>query len=439
MDNHTWHPHVVVDPANIVEIFDASKDPNVSFPPPPPAPAQPLPFVPGPVPTHVPPQPDTKTATPPAPVLADPAILSFRPRTDRPGSGFSQGRSASQTRISAAAADNASLRTASHSTPNVNVHVRDSSRDATPVSTRSGPRNGLSQPSDAPTVADVSNAATTAAPAQSALRKERRQEARQEAPPKARRRQRQSRGVVNNSQANDGADLTPDRPQQHLGKGKGWRETPILQSTASFQPFSSLKKSGQRRQNKGQDNGWASEDVTDVQEMGDFDFEQSLAKFDKRTLFDQMRKDDLIDDADRLVTHNRKPAPKPGTAGGKNYHHTENVLDTPVPATAMAPMTSSKILNKEPQTTAQDFWNSEADDTRVAGPVAGVAAGVAGSGDRSSGRELGSRQGSRRGESRVSTTRRSQSRKASTAAVGPRLSRVNSVAVSLLSNQFAWG
>lgn len=201
----------------------------------------------------------------------------------------------------------------------------------------------------------------------------------------------------------------------------------MLQSTASFQPFNSLKKGGQRRQKSGQDNGWASEDVTDVQEMGDFDFEESLAKFDKRTLFDQMRKDDQIDEADRLVTHNRNPAPKPGIAGGRNLHHTENVLDLDLPPTIIAP----KILTKEPQTVSQDFWNSEADDAGAGGGVGGGAGGGTVGGDRLSGRELGlgSRQGSRRGESKVSATRRSQPRKASAGTVGQGPSRVNSVAV----------
>lgn len=145
------------------------------------------------------------------------------------------------------------------------------------------------------------------------------------------------------------------------------------------------------------DNGWASEDVTDVQEMGEFDFEGSLAKFDKHTLFDQMRKDDEIDDASRLVSHNRLPKPKPGTAGGKNLHYTENVLDA-------TPTSVAKGKGELPN----DFWNSEADD------------GVVNGSERLSGRELGSRQSSRRAESKISTNRRSQSRKASAATVtGP--------------------
>jgi enhancer of mRNA-decapping protein 3 len=159
------------------------------------------------------------------------------------------------------------------------------------------------------------------------------------------------------------------------GRGKGWRQTPILQSTASFQPFKALKQSGKKG---ALDNGWASEDVTE--EMGEFDFEGGLAKFDKRSIFDQMQKDDKVSEADRLVGHNRLA--KPGTAGGKNLHYTENVLDMPaIPKTA------------------HDFWNSEADDAI--------------NGERLSGRDVRSAQSMRRTESKPGASKRSQSRKAS--------------------------
>lgn len=143
--------------------------------------------------------------------------------------------------------------------------------------------------------------------------------------------------------------------------------------------------------------------------MGDFDFEGGLAKFDKHNLFEQMRKDDQIDESERLVSHNRQPRPKPGTGGGKNYHHSENVLDS-------APTSHKPNRERPAREPANDFWNSEADDGALNG------------GERLSGREpgMGSRQSSRRGESKVSTTRRSQSRKASAATAGQVMSRVNS-------------
>ncbi len=202
----------------------------------------------------------------------------------------------------------------------------------------------------------------------------------------------------------DTDERTPASSARPTNQNKGWRQTPILQSTKSFQPFASLKKSQKRRADPSADSGWASEDVTDVQEAGDFDFEGSLAKFDKRTIFNEMREQDRVDEAERLVSHNRLPRPKPGTAGGKNLHYTENVLDPALSASAK--------MTKE---TPGDFWRSEADDDPLNR-----------GGETPSGREGSGRNSRLRGESRMSTTRRSQSRKASASAaiVGP--SRVNS-------------
>ncbi|KAI1409500.1 YjeF N-terminal domain-like protein [Hypoxylon sp. FL1857] len=192
-----------------------------------------------------------------------------------------------------------------------------------------------------------------------------------------------------------------------IRRGPGWRETPILESTASFQPFASLKKSQKSRADANADNGWASEDVTDVQEAGDFDFESSLAKFDKRKLFEEMKEQDKIDEAQRLVSHNRLPRPKPGTAGGKNLHYTENVLDLP----------SAMSKAKAPA----DYWKSEADDDIFNGAE-----------------HSGSGRSSRlRGESRLSMNRRSQSRKASTAASVGGSSRINSSSTSIPSGFYA--
>ncbi|KAI0435735.1 YjeF-related protein N-terminus-domain-containing protein [Xylaria telfairii] len=216
---------------------------------------------------------------------------------------------------------------------------------------------------------------------------------RSDAPRKRGKRGKRQQGVGHTDQ------VSSARPTD---QSKGWRETPILQSTKSFQPFTSLKKGRKRRAEPGADSGWASEDVTDVQEAGDFDFEGSLAKFDKRTIFDEMREQDRIDEADRLVSHNRLPRPKPGTAGGKNLHYTENVLD---------PTSSAPKITKE---TPGDFWRSEADDDLVGRGA-----------ETPSGREGSGRNSRLRGESRMSTTRRSQSRKASAGAIAGS-SRVNS-------------
>ncbi|OTB02222.1 hypothetical protein M426DRAFT_322800 [Hypoxylon sp. CI-4A] len=180
-------------------------------------------------------------------------------------------------------------------------------------------------------------------------------------------------------------------PAQQSNRGPGWRETPILQSNESFQPFTSLKKSQKGRVDASKENGWASEDVTDVQGAGDFDFEGGLAKFDKRKIFDEMKEQDQIDEAERLVSHNRLPRPKPGTAGGKNLHYSENVLDLPS-ATSKA------------KTPPGDYWKSEADDE------------IINRAEQSSVAEGSGRNSRLRGESRMSMNRRSQSRKASTTA-----------------------
>lgn len=111
-------------------------------------------------------------------------------------------------------------------------------------------------------------------------------------------------------------------------RSKGWRQTPLLEPVASFQPFSTLKKSQRRGNRNMEESGWATEEATDVQEMGDFDFAGSLAKFDKKTVFTQIQAEDGIAESDRLVGHNRLPKARPGTYGGKNLHPTENVLDT---------------------------------------------------------------------------------------------------------------
>jgi enhancer of mRNA-decapping protein 3 len=117
-------------------------------------------------------------------------------------------------------------------------------------------------------------------------------------------------------------------------RGKGWRQTPLTEEPAPAKPGtqqSRLKQKG-RRSRVEDLNGWATEDATDIQDLGDFDFESNLSKFDKRRVFDDIRKEDTTADDERLVSFNRKA--RPGTNGGKNLHYTENVLD-PVEHTSM--------------------------------------------------------------------------------------------------------
>lgn len=119
-------------------------------------------------------------------------------------------------------------------------------------------------------------------------------------------------------------------------KSKGWRQTAFVEPASSptlgspenlMQPGPKLRKAKGRRAYAEDLSGWATEDATDIQELGDFDFQSNLSKFDKRRVFEEIRNDDNTADEARLVSFNRKA--KPGTNGGKNLHWTENVLDTP--------------------------------------------------------------------------------------------------------------
>ena len=114
-------------------------------------------------------------------------------------------------------------------------------------------------------------------------------------------------------------------------RGKGWRQTPLLQpspQTGSSSHKGSVRKSRKEAQEANQ-NGWATEDATDIQGMDEFDFEANHKLFDKKTVFDQLRQGDTTADEDRLVGHNRV-VHRPGTYGGKNLHPTENVLSPQV-------------------------------------------------------------------------------------------------------------
>jgi len=129
-------------------------------------------------------------------------------------------------------------------------------------------------------------------------------------------------------------------PANKPKRGKGWRSTPLLEdatqppqdpetpSRASQKNKKNAKAKRVPQQQQAVQNGWATEDATDIQDLGDFDFEANHAKFDKKSVFDQIRNEDTTADEDRLVSHNRLA--RPGTNGGKNLHPTENVLSPPL-------------------------------------------------------------------------------------------------------------
>lgn len=117
--------------------------------------------------------------------------------------------------------------------------------------------------------------------------------------------------------------VPPEAGSKKTGRGRGWRQTPLVEEIP-------IKANGKKSKHKSRKsvledlNGWATEDATDIQEQGDFDFEESLLQFDKKAVFDDLRREDKIASSDRLVGHNRMT--RPGTYGGKNFHPTENVL-----------------------------------------------------------------------------------------------------------------
>lgn len=148
---------------------------------------------------------------------------------------------------------------------------------------------------------------------------------------------------------------------------------------------------------------------TDIEE---FDFQGNLAKFPKEKVFDQYRQNDCIKEIDRLMLYSRLP--KLGAAGGKNLHHTENVLN--------APSTLQKTLTMATNT---DFWNSEAENGGI----------IDGEDKRLANRELRSDHSSRRSDSKTSATQKSQSCKTSTQVMsGHSMTRVNS-SVSFILNK----
>ena len=127
-------------------------------------------------------------------------------------------------------------------------------------------------------------------------------------------------------------DLTNGLPEPAQGtatqlRGKGWRQDPLIQESPPVKPGTKRVKQKGRRQNLEDQNGWATEEATDIADMPEFDFESNLEKFNKRQVFAEIRRDDTTADDERLVSFNRRG--KPGTSGGRNLHYTENVLDGP--------------------------------------------------------------------------------------------------------------
>ncbi|WEW61118.1 enhancer of mRNA decapping [Emydomyces testavorans] len=157
-----------------------------------------------------------------------------------------------------------------------------------------------------------------------------------------------------------GAEINdmPTKTMESSPASKGWRRTAFVepaQEINSRSPRPTTRRQPKRRQkhHAEEQNGWATEDATDIQEMGEFDFQSNLSKFDKRQVFDQIRNDDTTADEERLVSFNRRT--RPGTNGGRNLHYTENVLDAP--PEPKAKWTSEIVETDEDDASGKDFSN----------------------------------------------------------------------------------
>ncbi|KAH8667995.1 YjeF N-terminal domain-containing protein [Tricladium varicosporioides] len=344
--NGKYVPEYTINAAEIVELVEAG---NENAPPP------------AAIPIPAPVQPAVRKA----PTFEDPAILSMGKRPVPVSRSTIPNQWAG---VSSGMERTSSSRTAIH-------HEEQRQSEIIPAATLVDPMNSVS-------LAEVSADNLTGPEAQ--ILEELAAEAEISEVPTASKQSRRTRRRKERGRREDQKDVDV-MPSKETTRSKGWRQTPLLEPNPSFQPFSTLKRKKMRGNGNGrmEENGWQTEDATDVQDMGDFDFAGSLAKFDKHTVFNQIQAEDSVADEDRLVAHNRVPKSKPGTAGGKNLHYTENVLEVP-----------NGTIRKQ-----TDPWKSEAGDSDME--------------ERASQKGSGSGRLSRRAESKLSMNRRPVSRKGS--------------------------
>ncbi|KAI9783253.1 MAG: hypothetical protein M1839_004093 [Geoglossum umbratile] len=183
---------------------------------------------------------------------------------------------------------------------------------------------------------------------------------------------KKERGVERRDRLRQNQPEEPETPEQH---------TPgvIGGSVARAAVNSSRRKAKKQRAVQGDDqDGWATEEATDIQGMGEFDFQGNLSKFDKRTVFNQIKAGDNTADDERLVSFNRLP--KSRQMGSKNLPHSENVL---------GPANGAGKWNSEAEDSDEDEETSDVDSGR-AGSVRGSRKALS----RQSARLLPSRKGS---------------------------------------------
>lgn len=73
---------------------------------------------------------------------------------------------------------------------------------------------------------------------------------------------------------------------------------------------------------------WQDDDVKQIKNSADFDFQQSLSRFNKKDVFEQLKQQDEIDPGQRLVAVNKRGGEKGGASSGHkvNYEYDEMVI-----------------------------------------------------------------------------------------------------------------
>ncbi|KKY17116.1 putative n domain-containing protein [Diplodia seriata] len=350
-------PGYTIDGAHIADIsVQPQQQSTVStptFPPshPPAFPPHPQHIVPTPVQYGVPPPPTvlpveapavvqtlpTPAVGPPMPkqTFVDPAILSF---AKRPGAAASQTTEVPITPVKPIAAAAAAAKHSGKTSPFVGAVAKKAVAGGKIVkpkedpATLTRPFNALGleageedgEESDDPTINEervrrVSISTTrTGKPLETPAAKA--AEAGKRAKKGARGKKQKKEQFLQPAGDENAPDLSPETARKTPAnfKGKGWRQTPMLQDPPSARTpgliggkvgMEAVRLSNRKtRRQKAMDatNGWATEDATDVQELPEFDFAENLSKFDKRTVFEQIRNEDTTADEDRLVSFNQE-------------------------------------------------------------------------------------------------------------------------------------
>lgn len=197
---------------------------------------------------------------------------------------------------------------------------------------------------------------------------------------KKRRRQRRKKRTDGIDDVDSSPEATRHNAQASGQAQNGWRNTPILTPQGSSRGGKAecmprliedkaardatsrgniaARKHQRALDKEAKKNRWGTEDASDIRDLPDFDFADSLIKFDKKALWEELRAGDTTADEDRLVSFNRVITP--GTFGGQKLHPTENVLDGGRKTSrdfdvadsdfdlSVRPSSTSRILRREP-------------------------------------------------------------------------------------------